>query len=100
LCTFNILYDLKAVYTNSSKKDCIQEQQQEIPVQANTVVFTTGLPGRPPITQFPALPAEQDTVCRAQRMAHRKIRVSGWDTRHRPEDTKSYLPRGPEMRHA
>jgi hypothetical protein len=29
--TFNILYDLKVAYRNSRKKDCIQEQQQEIP---------------------------------------------------------------------
>jgi hypothetical protein len=66
--------------------------------QVSTVVFTMGIPGRPPITQFPALPAEQDTVCRARRTAHRKIHFYGQDTLLRPEDTKSYLPRGPDMR--
>jgi hypothetical protein len=83
---------------NSRKKDCIQEHQQEMLAQVSTVVFTTGLPGRPPIMQFPTLPAKQDTVCRARRTAHRTIRSSGRDTLLRPEDMKSYLPRRPEMR--
>jgi hypothetical protein len=65
IITFNILYDLKVAYRNSSKKGCIQEQQQEMLAQASILVFTTGLPGRSPITQFPALPNEQDTGCRA-----------------------------------
>jgi hypothetical protein len=30
ISTFNILYDLKVAYRNSSKKGCIQEQQQEM----------------------------------------------------------------------
>jgi hypothetical protein len=57
--------------------------------QVSTVVFTTGLPGIPPITQFPALPAEQDTVYRARCTAHKNIRFSGRDT---------LLPREPYMR--
>jgi hypothetical protein len=75
MCTFNILYDLKDAYRNIRKKYCLQEQQQEMLAQASTVVFTTGLPGRPPTTQFPAIPTEQDTGCRARRTA-RKYMVS------------------------
>jgi hypothetical protein len=55
--------------------------------QVSMVVFTTGLPGRPPITQFPALPTEQDTGCRNRRTTHRNIGFSGRYTLLRPEDT-------------
>jgi hypothetical protein len=65
--------------------------------QVSMVVFTTGLPGRPLITQFPAIPTKQDTDCRARRTAPRKIHLYGRDTLLRPEDTKNYLPRGPNM---
>jgi hypothetical protein len=65
---------------------------------ASIVVFITGLPGRPPTTQFPALPTEQDDGCGARRTTRGKIRFSGRYTLLRPEDTKSYLPRGPDMR--
>jgi hypothetical protein len=85
-------------YRNSSKKGCIQEQQQEMLAQASIVVFTTGLPDRPLITQFPALPTKQDTGCRARCTTHGKIRFFGRDTLLRPEDRKCYLPRGLEMR--
>jgi hypothetical protein len=98
VCTLNILYDLKAAYRSISNKDCIQEQQQEILAQVSMVVFNTGLLGRPPITQFTALPTEQDTGCCARRTAQRKIRLSSRDTLLRLEDMKSYLPRGTDMR--
>jgi hypothetical protein len=98
MCTFNILYDLKAAYRNIRKKGCIQEQQQEMLAQASILVSTMGLPGRPPTAQFPALLTKQDTGCRAKRTMREKIRFSGWDTLLRPEDTKSYLPRRPYMR--
>jgi hypothetical protein len=38
--------------------------------QASIVVFTTGLPGKPPITKFSALPTKQDTGYRARRKTH------------------------------
>jgi hypothetical protein len=60
--------------------------------QVSTAVFTTGLPGRPPITQFPALPAEQDTVCRARHTAHRKTRSSGWPGHDSPTGRHEKLP--------
>jgi hypothetical protein len=73
ICAHNILYDLKIAHRNSSKKGCIQEQQQEMLAQAS-ILFNKGLPGRPPITQFPALTTEQDTGFRARRTKHGKIR--------------------------
>jgi hypothetical protein len=57
-----------------------------------------GLPGRPPITQFPSLTTKQDTGCRAQLTRHGKIRFPGRDTLLRSEDIESYLPRGPDMK--
>jgi hypothetical protein len=57
--------------------------------QASIVVFTTGLPGRPPTMQFPALPTEQDDGCSAKRTMRGKIWFPGQDTLLRPEDTKS-----------
>jgi hypothetical protein len=75
MCTFNILYDLKAAYRNISKKGCKQEQQQEIPEQASLVVFNTCLQGRPLTTWFLAPPTKKDTGCRAQRTMHRSIVV-------------------------
>jgi hypothetical protein len=87
------------MYTGSSaSRSCIQEQQQEMLAQVSMVVFTTGLAGRPPVKQFPALPTEKGTGCRAQRTVHRMIRLPCRYTILRPEDIKSYLPRGPDMR--
>jgi hypothetical protein len=57
-----------------------------------------GLPGRPPITQFPALPTKQDTGCRARRAMHGKIQFPGRDKLLRTEDMNIYLTRGPDMR--